>query len=128
MLFCCCLAFYDFNFLGDVIVFSQPLLLSEARYLTGEEQKGFCQVLLDVAKQAVADTTFRCVVLKQTIKEIENPSGECTYEVTVISEISSDASDILTTLTSKFNTEKDNIVTTLKDDDVVFVDIWGDIQ
>ena len=56
---------------GDQIIYEQALLLSEARYLTGEEQKSFCATLVSFIQRDVSNSTIRCVIINQKVELIQ---------------------------------------------------------
>jgi hypothetical protein len=77
---------------GDTLVFEQTVLLDDARYLTGEEQKGYCELLKSYISFATHNSTMRCVVLDQQVA-IAPPNGrrlEQAFQVSLTSEVSCD--------------------------------------
>ena len=100
---------------GEKIEFSQALLFDSPKYLTGDEQKEFCNLVRVIAQEAVPDSAYRCVILEQEIEEIVPPEGDCTHKVTVLAELSTDKFDIADTILDALNSNTERIVTTLTD-------------
>jgi hypothetical protein len=77
---------------GDTLIFDQSVLLNDSRYLTGEEQKGFCELLKSYVSFATNNSTMRCVVVDQQVS-IAAPNGrrlEQAFRVSLTSEVSCD--------------------------------------
>jgi hypothetical protein len=77
------------------------LLLSEARYLSEEEEKGFCEVMKNIAVSVVPGASFHCVILDQKIEAYQDPV--CTHRVSLVVELASDKVDVATAVTEAFN-------------------------
>jgi hypothetical protein len=115
---------------GEVLFFDQGLLLNEARYLTGEEQKLFCKVTLSfIPFQLINNSTMRCVIIDQRIEELAGrrklQSGG-SFQLTVFAEISTSADanvgntePIGRVLEEQLNNSRDNIVETLTNSDMI---------
>jgi hypothetical protein len=77
---------------GDTLIFDHSVLLNDARYITGEEQKGFCELLKSYVSFATNNSTMRCVVVDQQVS-IAPPNGrrlEQAFRVSITSEVSCD--------------------------------------
>jgi hypothetical protein len=70
----------------DTLIVDQLVLLNEARYLTGEEQKGFCELLKSYVSFDTNTSNMRCVVVDQQVT-IAQPN---VFKVSITSEISCD--------------------------------------
>lgn len=109
---------------GDTLNFNQVLLLKDARYLIGEEQRAICDLMINVALDAELDAkplpTFNCVILKQRIEIFVNDSQEnCTFKLHIKTELSSSATGIGTAVTAEMNNRMSEIVDTLTNDEIV---------
>eukprot|EP00550_Attheya_septentrionalis_P002628 CAMPEP_0198287972 /NCGR_PEP_ID=MMETSP1449-20131203/6625_1 /TAXON_ID=420275 /ORGANISM="Attheya septentrionalis, Strain CCMP2084" /LENGTH=988 /DNA_ID=CAMNT_0043986049 /DNA_START=140 /DNA_END=3106 /DNA_ORIENTATION=- len=113
---------------GEVLFFDQGLLLNEARYLTGEEQKIFCYVVIDnIPAELINNSTMRCVIIDQQIKDVGGQQTDCgSFELTVFAEISTGAEanvgntePIGRVLEEQLNNSRDNIVETLTNSDMI---------
>jgi hypothetical protein len=115
---------------GEVLFFDQGLILNEARYLTGEEQKLFCKVTLSfIPFQLINNSTMRCVIIDQRIEELAGrrklQSGG-SFQLTVFAEISTSADanvgntePIGRILEEQLNNSRENIVETLTNSDQI---------
>jgi len=75
---------------GDKLIFQQSLLLAEARYLTGEEQKAFCDALVSYISR-VTTSPVKCVIVGQNIEMVSGRRGlSGGFSVAFDSEITSD--------------------------------------
>lgn len=102
---------------GDQIVLEQALLLSEARYLTGEEQNSFCDTLVRFIKREVSNSTIRCVVMNQKVVLMETPGSRRLDEngiqsalLTFETQLSMDDTGNVADIVVKVNENKDEIV------------------
>ena len=104
---------------GDTLEFNQVLLLGAPRYLTGDEQRGVCELMTSVALDAEPDATFNCVILDQRIEEIDSYDTTCTHKLHIKTELSSSATGIGTTVTTEMNNRMSEIVDTLTNNEIV---------
>jgi len=93
---------------GDQLVFEQEILLNEARYLTGQEQKAFCkEVIVYVAE--LTGTKVNCVVIRQNVKVMDN--GD--FALTFATELTADEVDYGNTTLTELNEKAPEIVLAL---------------
>lgn len=76
---------------GDSLLFEQSLSLSQPRYLESQEQKDYCDLIVEYASVSLSDEPVRCVVVEQHVEQISNDPVE--FGVSVKVELSSDAED-----------------------------------
>jgi len=86
--------------------FIQQIILNEPRYLTGEEQKAYCEVLLSYISN-VNNSTVRCVIIDQKINLV---SRNVQYALNITSELSNDEDDFGKSATYILNLEKNKIL------------------
>ena len=105
--------------------FSQPLQLSEPRYLNGEEQKRFCKLIISIAQLEDSEATFRCVIVHQmlddkalSIKAFDD-SDKCPVLLTITTELSTDATGISESVSARINGSSDLIMDSIAEGDLV---------
>lgn len=102
---------------GDIIEINQALVLDEARYLSGEEQKELCDLITSVAVAAAPGYLFRCIILDQRIEAIADTS--CTHQLNLRTELSTDGVGVTAAVTQEINTRSQEIVNNLISDSLV---------
>lgn len=101
---------------GETMRFSQPLQLSEPRYLTGEEQKRFCKLIIRIAQLEDSEATFRCVIVDQMLDDkavsikAYDDSDKCPVLLTITTELSTDATGISESVSARINRSSDLIM------------------
>jgi len=93
---------------GDQLLFEQQVLLNEARYLTGEEQKAFCKAVISYVEQ-LTSTKVNCVVVRQNVKVTEG--GD--FALTFATELTADEVDYGNQTLDELNTKAPDIVLAL---------------